>query len=417
MPFFPREEKDIVSEALQRMNRQTNITQLAPGGKARFFLTTVAREQAKQQGLFDANLLQPYIKYSEGKFLDFFGDMLNLPRIEATHAQTTSDNFMFYVQSGKFGDINSGSSFNIPAGTTIGTVPFEGSTITPGLEVQSVIEYKTTEAVTCPADNSYVYVPIRASIEGSYSSIPRNTLTQHSFNSYSLASTNALKCTNKFAIDNGIDRERDESYKYRLSNIFAARNQAMYASIRLAALSIAGVADVVMVNAEQGPGTFGLYVKSTTPTASPELVNAVATAVGEVAAYGNRPFVSAPQTLGLELVAAVNWSSRASAAEIATGYNAMRNVVEEIINNLDIGQAIDLTNLLEDMLDAAPKANRIGRNQPNTFEEVYAHRYSPVNTAATIRNLIFTDEISPLYNERILLETSTRYRGIQFITF
>lgn len=417
MPFFPREEKDIISESLQRMNNQTNITQLAPGGKARFFLTSIIREQARQQNTFDANLLQSYIKYSDGKFLDFFGDMLNIPRIEATHAESQNNNFMFFVQSGQFGDLNNGASFSIPSGTTVGTVPFEGNTVTPGLEYQSVIEYKTVEPVTCEPTSSYVYAPIRASVEGSYSSVPRNTLQQHSFNGYSLASRNGLKCTNKFAIDNGVDRERDESYRYRLSNIFTARNQAIYASIRLAALSIPGVSDVVMVNAEQGPGTFGLYIKSLTPSVSPELVTSVSNAVNEVVGYGIRPFISAPKTLGLEFVAAVNWSSRATAEEIAVGYTAMRNAVENTINNLDIGEALDLEDLIQVMLEAAPKANRIGRNLVNTFEEVYAHRYSPKSNSVTTRNLIFTDTISPLYNERILLETSTRYRGIQFLTF
>jgi uncharacterized phage protein gp47/JayE len=417
MPFFPREEKDIVSEALQRMNSKTNITQLAPGGKARFFLTTVAREQARQQRLFDANLLQPYIKYSNGKFLDFFGDMLNLPRKESTHASANNNNFMFYTQSGKFGDLNAGSSFNIPAGTTVGTVPFEGTTITPGLEYESSIEYKTTSAVICNADSSYVYAPIRASIEGAYSSVPRNTLRQHDFDAYTLAASDLLKCTNKFAIDNGVDRERDESYRYRLSNIFAARNQAIYASIRLAALAVPGVADVVMINSEQGPGTFGMYIQSITPSVSPELVSTVSAAVNEVVSYGLRPFVSAPKTLGLEIVSAVNWSSRATAEEIAVGYRAMRNVVENTINELDIGEPLNFTDLIEDMLDVAPKANRIGQNEVNTFEQVYAHRYSPTSDSVTSRNLIFSNEIDPLYNEKLLLETSGRYRGIQFVTF
>jgi hypothetical protein len=417
MPFFPREEKDIVSEALQRMSRSTNITQLAPGGKARFFLTTVAREQARQQALFDANLLQPYIKYSEGKFLDFFGDMLNLPRVEATHAGAANENFMFYVQSGRFTDLNSGSPFTVPVGTVVGTVPFDGTTVTPGLEVQDTIEYRTTESVVCEPTASYVYAPVRATVEGAYASVPRNALTQHGFDGYALAGTNLLKCTNKYAIDNGVDRESNESYRYRLANIFTARSQAMYVSIRLAALSIAGVADVVMVNAEQGPGTFALYIRSITPSVSPELVTAVSTAVNEVVAYGIRPFISAPRTLGMEMVAAVNWSPRASKEEIAIGYTNMRNIVEETINELDIGEALNLTDLIVAMLDVAPKANRIGQNMVNTFEEVYVHRSNPTAESVTTRNLVFSDYIEPLYNERILLETSTRYRGIQFITF
>lgn len=416
MPFFPRDEKEIVSEAIQRMGSQTKINQLAPGSKARFFLTTTAREQERQQSLFDANLLQPYIKYSEGKFLDFFGDMMNLPRLESTHAESINENFMFYVQTGKFGDVNGGSPFTIPSGTTVSTVQFEAALVTPGLEAQPVIEYKTTREVTCEPDASYVYAPIRASLEGEESSVPRNSINTHVFIGYSLSQLNSLKCTNKFSIDNGTDRESDDSYRFRLSSVFEAKEQAVYASIRLAALSIPGVNDIKLVNAEQGPGSFSLYVQSTSPTPSPSLLRSVSDAVNQVTSYGIRPFISAPSALGLELVAAVNWSPRATKEEIAIGYQQMRNRVEQYVNELDIGDSILFSDLISEMLAVAPKANRIGQDNVNSFEEVYVHRRHPEGEG-TIRSLVFNDELSPLYNERILLETSTRYRGIQFLTF
>jgi hypothetical protein len=231
-----------------------------------------------------------------------------------------------------------------------------------------------------------------------------------------LSASNVLKCTNKFAIDTGVDREGNESYRYRLANIFTARSQAIYASIRLAALSIPGVSDVVLVNAEQGPGTFALYIQSATPSVSPTLIESVSTAVNEVISFGIRPFVSGPNNLGLEFIAAVNWSSRATKEEIALGYIAMRNAVERYINQLEIGQSVEFEDLVVAMLDAAPQANRIGRNSPNTFEEIYIHRASPTGES-TVRNLVFTDEVNPLYNERVTLETASRYQGIQFITF
>jgi len=416
MPFFPREEREIIAESLQRMSQQTNITQLTPGGKARFFLAATAREQAGQQQVFDQNLLQPYIKYSDGKFLDFFGDMLKLPRIEATHAETSGSNFMFYVQSGTFGDINAGSAFTISAGTRVYTKPFEGEVITPGLETQPIIVYTTTEAVVCNPNQSYAYVTIRATVEGDESSVPLTVLSQHDFSSYRFVAQDLLKCTNRFAIDNGVSRENDQSYRFRLGNIFAARNQAIEISIRLAALSIPGVVDISLVNVEQGPGTYALYVLGLTPTPSPELITAVSEAVTQVTSVGNRPFVSGATPLGLELVTAVNWSSRATKEDIAEGYASMRNEAERRINQLDMGEALDLRELADIMLRAAPQAGRIGRMTPNKFEETYIYRRAAIADNA-IRNFHLGDTIIPLYNQRIILETSTRYRGIQFITF
>ncbi len=416
MPFFPREERDIISDSLQQMSDQTNITQLTPGGKARFFLATVAKEQSKQMATFDQNLLQPYIRYSSGKFLDFFGDMLNLPRVQASHAESGANNFMFYVQSGKFSDINAGSPFTIPSGTSVYTKPFEGEIVTPGLETQPTIMYSTIESVVCNPDQSYAYVEIRANVEGDESSVPRNVINKHNFGSYRFATNNLLSCTNKFAIDNGDNRESDEAYRYRLLNIFKARAQAVEAAIRIAALGVPGVSDVVLVNAEQGPGSFALYIKGITPTVSPSLIYSVSSAIQQVVAYGIRPFVSAPVSIGVELIAAVNWSPRATKEEIASGYTSMRNAVERTINDLDIGESLDLALLIDVMLASAPKANRIGRITPNTFEETYIYRQSPTNDGI-VRNLAIGSIIEPLYNQRIILETSTRYRGIQFITF
>jgi len=94
----------------------------------------------------------------------------------------------------------------------------------------------------------------------------------------------------------------------------------------------------------------------------------------------------------------------------------MRNMAESTINDLGIGATLDLDELIVAMLDVAPKAVGIGMNQPKKFEEVYVYRTSQ-NGSDIMRSRTVSDSVTPLYNERVLLETSTRYRGIQFITF
>jgi len=215
MVFFERTRREIVSDSLERLSAETNITQLAPGSKTRFLLDTAAQEQEGQHRIFDINLMQAFIKYADGKFLDFFGDMMNLPRHESTHAESEGGNFMFYVATGTFGDINNANDIRIPSGTTVQTVPYDGTVITPGIESQPVIQYNTTADVVCLAGQSFVYAPVRAVIEGLGSDVPRNVLNQHSFTNYTLNDLSKLKCTNRYAISNGEDRESDSSYRYR----------------------------------------------------------------------------------------------------------------------------------------------------------------------------------------------------------
>jgi uncharacterized phage protein gp47/JayE len=414
MVFFDRTEEEIISNALDRLSSNTNITQLSPGSKARFIIDTVSSEQAVQHQIFDTNLMQAFVKYADGRFLDFFGDMMNLPRIEPTHASATDNNFMFYVSSGTFGSINGGSSFSIPAGTIVSTIPYSGSVVTPGIQQQPTVEYRTISAVTCPSDEAFVYASIRGYIEGAYSDVPRNVLNQHNFTSYGDVINNTLKCTNRYAISNGVDREQDENYRYRLANIFRARNLATLMSIRISALSTPGVSDIKEVSCEQGPGTFSIYVRGLTPTPGNALLQAVTTSVANVAPYGVRPFILAPNTLGLEFLAYVSWHRKAKAEDITRGYQAMRDAVERALNNLNIGESIVLDTIIDTMLEAAPLALSIGGNKINTFDEVWVTRGDSVG--GTVRSSISGTEIVPLYNERIILETSNRYRGLQFIT-
>jgi len=415
MPFFPRTESEIIKDSLDQMNRETNFTQLSPGSKVRFLLSTTGREQANQQSLFDENLLQPYIQYADGKFLDYFGDMLNLPRIESSHAESTGENFMWYVRSGTFGDINGGQGFNIPVGTVVSTQQFNGEIITPGIESQSLIKFVTTSDILCPSNSSFVYSPIRATVEGSESSIPRNVLKVHSFKNYSLNSQSLLMCTNKFSIDNGTLRESDTSYRYRLQNIFRARSQGVLAAIRIAALSIPGVADVSVINCEQGPGTYALYVRSQAPTPSPSLIREVTSAVEFVSSLGIRVFVSGPTLLGLEFLAAISWSEKASIENISKAKALIRNNLESYLNTKEQGESLLLSDIVDLIIRSSQYVLSVGRTVPNKLEEVYVYKKDPSSTG-TSRSLLIGDSVEPLYNEKVILETNNRFNGIQFFT-
>jgi len=415
MPFFPRSEEEIVRKSLDELRIHTNITQLSPGGKTRFLIETTAREQSSQQALFDSNLLQPYLKFCDGRFLDYFGDMLNVPRIEATAGETFGNNFMFYVTGGNFGDINGGMSITIPAGTVVENPSLTEPVVTPGIEEQPVIQYVTTSDILCDASATMAFGSIRAKVEGLESSLPRNTLSVHDYSSYADSQSNSLKCTNKYAIDNGANRESDAAFRYRLQNTFSARNLATTAAIRLSALSVPGISDVNIVNCEQGPGTFTMYVDTATPTTSPNIIGKVSEAIESVVAEGVRAFVAGPRIIGTEFVVAVRWKSGATAGEIAEAYSTIRENVEEGMNRNEIGQEVVFDEIL-DYIARHPTIVQVGLETPNEFESVFVYKLGADGVGVT-RNVHHGSYITPLYNEKVILETSSRYRGLQFITF
>lgn len=415
MAFFERTTEEIVSASLEKLSRRTNITQLSPGSKARVLTDIVSEEQGNQHVTFDENLMQVFLKYADLRFLEFFGDMMNEPIIGATHAVDETNNFMFYVSSGTFGDINGGAQFVIPAGGIVHTVPADTGIVTPGIEEQPSIEYTIIEDVVAEADASFVYAPIRARIEGSFSNVPRNVLLRHNVTGYLLSSDNLLKCTNNDAISSGEDRESAESYRFRLQNLFRARQLAVPVAVRLAALAVPGVSDIKEVLCEQGPGTFSLYILSSTPTTSSRLLEEVSRVVAQVTGYGNRQFILAPEPLGLELICKVIWSPRATREDISRGYIVMRDSLGERLSRVTIGEEVTFAELRDVMLAASEFAVAIGEAEPNKFEEKYVYRRDPL-TGGVTRNLVVGDKITPLYNERLILETSGTHHGIRFLT-
>jgi len=424
MPFFPKDYEKMVSTGLQQLRTNTVVSQMAPGSKARFFLETVMREQAEQHRHFDNNLMQAFVRWAEGRFLDFFGDIMHVARLQPTTASVDVDhaNFMFYVDSGTFGDLNNGMDFVIPSGTEISTADFDveptrtaESTDTSATtnEIQK-ITYTTQSDVICAANRSYVYAPIKAQIEGRASDVSRNALLKHDYAGYALGNRGLLKCRNKYSISNGRDRESDESYRYRLMNAFKAKERANRIAIRLAALSVPGVADTVEVNYEQGPGTYSLYIESLGDTTSQGLINSVAATVENVSALGVRPFVLAPLPLGLSFVVAIRWRDRTTETQKVLTQANIRTLIEDFLNGHGIGDNVNLESLAAAVAMSSEEIAGLGYLTPGMFEEVYTHRSSP-DGRGTKRTLFEGKMVDVLYNERALLETSTRHRGIQFL--
>jgi len=414
MPFFPRAQQEIVNNGLRKLRDHAGITQSSPGSKARFFLETMAQEQAIQNNIFDTNLPQAYIQSCSGQFLDFFGDLLGEPRLIGTHAESGTDNFIWYVNGGTFGSINNGNGISIPAGVTVMTEAPDVELVTTGIVGLENVTYITAAPTFCPPGSSFITTPLRASIEGKAGNVPPGVLTGHSFTDYTQVSSGTLRCTNRFSIDSGAERETDGSYRYRLLQVFKSREKATKAAIRLAALSVPGVSDIIMLNCEQGPGTCTVYIQSSTPTVSNELVGRVSFATELVTSEGIRLYISPSNPLGLEFVLAVNWRSSVTEEEKVIEYQDIREAVGRTLNTIKMGEPVIIEDLLVMALRAAPSALSIGRAKPNSFEEVYVYRSSPTRQGY-IRSRLYADIVTPLYNERIILEAANAYNGIQFI--
>lgn len=228
-------------------NTEGRITLLSPGSIARALVETTNRHLESYYESLSTNLAQAYLSQATGPYLDLHGTLFGLtrrpPRTATVMAEDNS--LRFYVTSGtlydrlpKPGDLNHGY---IPQGTAVsnadGTVVFV-------VEEDVLFERTATE----------VFVPARATSIGSGANVGSFILRRHD-----LPAPDVL-VTNPVSITTGQAAETDEQFRQRISNILLASEGSNETAVRLAALSVAGVADVQIVPFAYGAGSFKVVV-------------------------------------------------------------------------------------------------------------------------------------------------------------
>lgn len=151
------------------------------------------------------NVSRTLLPFADGDSLDLIGQIFGVNRIQQTVATAAADddNFVFYVRTGAFGDINKGHDIQIPAGIRI-------STADPGGPVF------VTNAITLPSALSLLSFSATALQPGAAGNVPSGVFSQHNFTGYADAGFGTLLVANNFGIIGGRDTEDDESYRYRI---------------------------------------------------------------------------------------------------------------------------------------------------------------------------------------------------------
>jgi len=148
------------------------------------------------------------------------------------------------------------------------------------------------------------------------------------------------------------DNENDDNYRYRITKQVHAAATANPTAIRLAALSVEGVKDIVVKRFVRGTGSFGVYIITDAPVPSEETLEAVREAVSVVAAEGIRVEVFRPILLPVELMIKVFIDKRANDSERRAILTNSTRELRNYINSRSVGVSIDTTevkNLLHEI--------------------------------------------------------------------
>lgn len=396
MPLNYKSYEEILQNALDILTGFTNITQLTPGAKARSLLEAVSQEIGVLAQSFDLELAEAFIRTATGDSQDFIGELLGTPRLEAQKAEVTaaSTNIKFNVISGTFGDINDTQDIIVPSGTTI------SADTRIGVNDES-IQLVTTEDVTLPAASTEVYVSAISVGTGSRYTIGANKINSHTFTNYTDLANGTLRITNVDGISGGTDRETDNNYRYRLSQSVLASEAANETAIRLATLSVAGVANVVMVPYDRGTGSFSVYIKSIYPVVSSTLIDQVQSAIVGTQAYGNKGIARSPKNIGIEMTITINYREALTQEDKDNIVLAVDEALVFYINNLEIGEDFIFQEVVQRVLEVDSRIKNIGQPQ-KPFDEIYFYRDSRLSDNR-IRNTLISDYTANS-DERVLVE-------------
>jgi len=334
--LFKKGYGELVQDALSYLETNTDITNTSVGGITRSLIEIINRNVADYYDVLDINMTMSFLSTAEGYFLDLIGSLFNVSRSSASKASVSAvDNVQrFYVTSGTLHDKI--ATDIIPEGTTVNAS--NGSMV-----------FTVTSDTAFSVSATEIYVPIQAEDVGSKYNVGTNVLTVSSLG------VTGVYTTNRLPIASGTDTESDSNYRYRLSNATLAAEKANEISIRLAALSTDGVADVVIKKYARGIGSYDIIVIPTDGIANTALIDGVQTAIDLVQACGIKGTAIAPTVVPVDIEVKLIFTSDATTAEKTNIRSNVVTAIEAYIVNIPMGGTFVYNEMVQQIMDVSTK--------------------------------------------------------------
>ncbi|MDD3412424.1 MAG: baseplate J/gp47 family protein [Lachnospiraceae bacterium] len=397
MEYLDINTDESTSNALQKLSSYTNLTFLSPGSKARLLVEILGEELGLEAERLDQNVGVALIRNSKGKLLDYIGEVFGMTRLSEVKASVFSEeeNFMIYTLEPNFGAINNGEDINIPVGAiNIYSTPNSSA---------NRVAYKNTQMITLPRNSNRVFFAAEALYAGENSNVGANSLVFHDFTNYADSLSRTLLVTNNESITYGRNEESDDNFRFRIQREKISGEAGNETAIRLSALLIPGVSDIVKIPYSRGIGTNDWLIRSTSTLVSSSLIDAVQNVIDERQSAGMSNLAKAPNIVGLELSFPLTYKTVLEDSEKEKIRAEIRKNLADYINNLAIGEKLILDQLVRVVLNSSDKIESIGdKGSASNFTYVFIHQRSGMSNSV-IRKSLLTD-YKTKSNERVILE-------------
>lgn len=323
---------DMVSDAVNYLIRNTNITYFSDGSIAKALIESNSLEIARLQDYINATFQNAFLSSASGIYLDMWGETLGLPRLTGRRASASIQDgaIRFYTTSGTLG-----SRLPHPSRSGLGLIP-AGTIVS---DTTSTIEFLTSEDVTFPINAKSVFVPVSASGTGIGYNVGANQLTVHDLG------VSDVKVTNDVAITTGADLESDTEYRFRLSKAMSTKYGSNASAVQVAALSSPSVASAEIVPFSRGAGTFDVLLipkgNKVTNTAKEQTRQAVE----QVTAYGISFKIREPEYVPIKLTLQLAFNSNVSDAQKSNLKQLVQSNIISYISSIPLGGELVINQL------------------------------------------------------------------------
>ena len=275
-----------------------------------------------------------------GETLDLWTSFFNIERKPSMYSiDDTSTNVHFYIADADRGGVNAGNAVTIPSGTHI--------------SVSGYRKYETLAEVVIPSIGNPPYaafVGVRALEVGTYNNVEEGELTTHNLQELlpDISGVESIGVINKFAIQTGAFPQLDTALQSELQNVFGKEIGTNLEGLLSTVRSIPGVANVNILEAKRGTGTFSVFVDSTSPIVSMALINQVQNLIDNAKPIGTTGYVEYPIYKALKVkieILPVTGKTFDEAVQ-SLGENTTPNLLS-VVNNIARGGQFAPLRLLE----------------------------------------------------------------------
>jgi uncharacterized phage protein gp47/JayE len=138
---------------------------------------------------------------------------------------------------------------------------------------------------------------------------------------------------------------KDDAYRFRITKqiqIVAAANKM---AVRLAALSVEGVMDVMLKPFTHGTGSFSVYVISENPVTPEEVLAAVQQQIDEVESFGVRGEVFRPNLLPVDLKVRLVFNKTVPDLDRKLTIAQVQDALKGYVNSRNVGSSLLITEI------------------------------------------------------------------------